>query len=83
MTASATGTRRSDFVVTSDPEGANVTINGIGYGQTPVTVPFLPPGARRIRVTKSGYRSQEQVLSAGASSREEVRIVLAELPDSR
>jgi hypothetical protein len=83
VTPRATEARRSDFVVTSDPEGANVTINGIGYGPTPVTVHFLPPGARRIRVTKSGYRSQEQVVSASADSREGIRIVLAELPDSR
>lgn len=72
------------FVVTSDPAGANVTINGVGYGPTPVTIPFLPPGAKRIRVTKAGYQSQEQVVGArGAGSTPGVRIVLAELPGAR
>jgi hypothetical protein len=74
----------SEFVVTSEPEGASVTINGVGYGLTPITVRFLPPGARRIRATKSGYQSQERVVAAeAAGSTASVRIVLAELPGSR
>lgn len=72
------------FSVTSDPVGANVTINGVGYGPTPVTIPFLPPGAKRIRVTKAGYQSHEQVVGAGgAGSTPGVRIVLAELPGAQ
>lgn len=74
----------SDFVVTSEPAGANVTINGVGYGPTPVTVRFLPPGPRRIRVTKTGYQSQEQVVGAEVvGSTPSVRIVLAELSGAR
>lgn len=46
--------------ITSSPSGARVTINGIGWGQTPVTIGNLPFGAKSVRVTMDGYRSQER-----------------------
>lgn len=49
------------LVVVSDPPGANVTVNGIGWGVTPLTVRYLPFGEKRVRVTKDGYRAAEQV----------------------
>jgi len=57
--------------VTSSPSGARVTINGIGWGQTPVTVSNLPLGAKTVRVTIEGYRSQQRTVdlrSAGDSA---------------
>jgi len=57
--------------VTSSPPGARVTINGIGWGQTPVTVSNLPLGAKTVRVTIEGYRSQQRTVdlrSAGDSA---------------
>ena len=50
------------LVVITQPEGARVTINGVGWGITPLTIGHLPPGAKRIRVTKPGYRSEERVV---------------------
>jgi hypothetical protein len=52
------------LVVLTEPDGARVTINGVGYGTTPLTIPYLPPGAKRVRVTKTGYETEERVISA-------------------
>jgi cytoskeletal protein RodZ len=53
------------IVVTSEPAGARVTINGVGWGETPLTVRFLPLGTKRVRLTMQGYVSQERVVSIG------------------
>jgi hypothetical protein len=53
------------IVVTSEPAGARVTINGVGWGETPLTVKFLPLGTKRVRLTMQGYVSQERVVSIG------------------
>jgi cytoskeletal protein RodZ len=50
------------LVVTTEPEGARVTVNGIGWGIAPVTIRYLPPGDKRIRVTKEGYATEELVV---------------------
>lgn len=46
--------------VQSDPDGAQVTVNGIGWGRTPVTIKYLPAGEKRVRLTKDGYVSAER-----------------------
>jgi hypothetical protein len=50
------------MTVTSTPAGARVTVNGIGWGETPVTIRHLPPGQKVVRVTKEGYESQQRVI---------------------
>jgi hypothetical protein len=55
------------LVVITDPEGARVTINGLAYGTTPLTVRDPPAGAKRIRVTKDGYDGEERTVEAGAA----------------
>jgi hypothetical protein len=54
--------------ITSTPAGARVTIDGIGWGQTPITVGHLTFGSRTVRVTHDGYTAHQAVvtLSAGA-----------------
>jgi len=56
--------------ITSVPNGARVTINGIGWGQTPVTVSNLPLGTKTVRLTSDGYASQQRTieLSSGDTS---------------
>ena len=49
-----------------------------------LTIRYLPPGTKRVRVTKSGYRTEERVVAVddgGAAAR--LRIALRELPGSR
>jgi cytoskeletal protein RodZ len=50
------------LTVVSDPPGARVTIDGIGWGSTPVTISHVAPGAKRIRVTLSGYPAVERTV---------------------
>jgi PEGA domain len=64
----ATGTTgASGLLVITEPEGARVTINGVGWGTTPVAIPFLPSGSKRVRVTKSGYESEERLVDSGST----------------
>ena len=53
------------LVITSLPAGGRVTVNGIGWGVTPVTVRNLPPGDKLVRVTKDGYVGQERLIRVG------------------
>ena len=48
-----------ELLVQSDPDGAQVTVNGIGWGRTPLTIKYLPIGEKRVRLTKDGYVSTE------------------------
>jgi hypothetical protein len=48
--------------VTSTPSGARVTVNGIGWGQTPLTIEHLSPGMKSVRVTSEGYASQDRLV---------------------
>jgi cytoskeletal protein RodZ len=43
--------------ITSEPLGAIVTVNGIGWGTTPVTIRYMPFGKKLVRATKPGYVS--------------------------
>jgi hypothetical protein len=52
--------------VESDPEGAQVTVNGVGWGRTPVTIKYLPIGEKRVRLTKDGYVSIERRVQISA-----------------
>ena len=55
------------LTITSEPSGARVVVDGIGRGTTPLTVPHLPGGLRRVRVIKDGFVSQERDVRLGAS----------------
>jgi hypothetical protein len=50
------------LVVTSEPSGARVTVNGIGWGSTPVTIRHLPSGDKEVRVSKDGYVSVQRIV---------------------
>lgn len=57
------------LTVTSDPSGANVTVDGQSYGRTPLTLRDLTPGAHQVVVSMSGRQTiQRNVeLRAGGS----------------
>jgi hypothetical protein len=48
--------------VTSEPPGANVSINGQPQGQSPLTGVVLKPGTYEITVSKEGYETGKQSL---------------------
>jgi hypothetical protein len=65
------------LVVTSSPAGARVTVDGVGWGVTPLTIKYLPAGEKMIRVTKDGYVGREtRVLVGGEQESATVRLTL-------
>jgi len=71
--------------ITSEPSGALVTVNGVGWGPTPVTIRYMPFGKKLMRVTKPGYVSAQRGFDFMADRR--VRSVRMQLspasPDAR
>jgi hypothetical protein len=45
------------LTVTSDPSGANVAVDGTGYGRTPLTLRDLAPGSHTVVVSMSGRQA--------------------------
>jgi hypothetical protein len=70
----------TELVVTTTPAGARVTVNGIAWGISPLTIRHLPPGEKRIRVTKEGYGSQERVLRVDEGQRQALDFPLENTP---
>ena len=73
----------TQLVVRTRPEGARVTVDGIGWGTSPLSIRHLSPGDKRIRVSKPGYGSSERVVAVAAGNRESVEIALAPLVGDR
>jgi cytoskeletal protein RodZ len=55
-----------ELLVESEPDGAQVTVNGIGWGRTPLTIKYVPIGEKRVRLTKDGYVSTERRVQISA-----------------
>jgi hypothetical protein len=74
--APATADSVTELVVTTQPAGARVMVNGIGWGIAPVTIRYLSEGDKRIRVIKDGYATEEQVvrLAGGRPRRLDIRL---------
>ena len=70
----------TELVVTTEPAGARVTVNGIAWGVSPLTIHHLPPGDKRIRVTKEGFAAQERVLRLDQGQRSALDIPLESAP---
>lgn len=80
----ANSSTSSRLVITTEPDGASVTINGVGWGTTPLTIRYLPPGTKRIRVTRPGYHTEERVVSVDAGrGPAPLRITLREASETR
>ena len=52
----------SRVVITSDPSGASVTLDGNPIGQTPLPKMVLPPGAYRLEFQLEGHQTQPYLL---------------------
>jgi hypothetical protein len=74
--AGAPSSSITELVVTTQPAGARVTVNGIGWGISPVTIRHLTPGNKRIRVSKDGYIASERVLRVSEGRRQALDIPL-------
>lgn len=72
------------LVVITDPPGARVTVNGVGWGAAPLTLGNLSAGTKRVRVSLPGYESEERVVGADISqTRVTLRIQLRAVPGGR
>lgn len=69
------------LIVMTDPPGARVTVDGIGWGTSPTTIRHLPPGIKRIRATLDGHLSDERSVSLAVGRPQRVRIPLRTVPD--
>jgi len=48
--------------VVTVPAGARVTVDGVGWGVTPLAIRYLAPGAKLVRVTLDGYEAEERAI---------------------
>jgi hypothetical protein len=55
------------LVVNTSPAGARVTVDGIGWGVTPITIPNMAFGAKQIRISRDGYLSEQRLVRLDAS----------------
>ena len=70
---------RGSLEVGSSPQGAQVFLNGVPVGTTPVVLRDLPVGSRALRVELDGYKHWSSTVQIMAS--EQARI-MATLPES-
>jgi cytoskeletal protein RodZ len=57
-----------ELVISSDPAGAQVTVDGIGWGVTPIRIQHLSLGYKRLRLTQAGYLGEERAVNLDARS---------------
>jgi transcriptional regulator with XRE-family HTH domain len=68
----------TELEIRTQPEGARVTVDGIGWGVSPVTIKHIEPGDKRVRVTMDGYRAVERSVAVDEGAREAVNVRLTE-----
>ena len=66
--------------ITTDPAGADVTVNGVPRGKSPVTVRDVPKGTVLVKVTKEGFKEDSREVRIAAGDRLSVPIELEGLP---
>lgn len=66
--------------ITSEPSGAEVTVNGIARGTTPVTVSGVPKGRATVTFSKEGFENASRELSMVAGETQTLFIKLDGIP---
>ena len=66
--------------VTSSPAGAEVTLNGIVRGKTPVQVSGIPKGRVSVTLTKPGYEDELREMAVKAGDEQDLFVTLKERP---
>ena len=66
--------------ITSDPEGAEVIVNGVSKGEAPVTVERVPRGIATIVLKKEGYEDMQREVKITAGDRQNLSIRLKGRP---
>ena len=63
--------------LSSNPGGANVTLDGEFQGQTPLSLSLEPGRAQRLMLTRPGYRRHSETVQLAAGASESKSITLA------
>jgi len=66
----------TELVIRTEPEGARVTVNGIGWGASPITIQHIEPGEQHIRVTMDGFIASERSVVIDEGRQQAVNIGL-------
>jgi len=66
--------------VMSEPAGAEVTVNGIARGVTPVKVTDVPKGRATVKFHLEGFEDEVRELAINAGDRQTLPVVLKGLP---
>ena len=70
----------AELDIVTMPDGARVTVDGVSWGTTPVSIRYLQPGYKRLRVTRDGFVAEERTIEFAADRpRTTVRITLRPL----
>jgi hypothetical protein len=64
------------LVVTSEPQGAEVSINGVSQGRTPLKIRGLPAGSRVVRLDLDGYERWSWAVAVVANMQTPVSVKL-------
>ncbi len=65
------------ILVHSEPEGADVSIDGAHKGKTPLLIAAQPLGTYRVNITKAGYQPREVELAATDCKPRKIDVKLA------
>jgi len=67
----------TELLVRTEPAGARVTVNGVGWGASPLTIRHVEAGEKRVRVTMDGYAAAERSVILDEGRRETLSIRLS------
>lgn len=66
--------------IVTDPAGAEVMVNGIVRGYSPVLVKEIPKGTTTVRLKLDGYKDEVRELKMGAGEQQTMSVSLTALP---
>jgi hypothetical protein len=66
--------------VTSSPSAADVLLDGVFKGTTPIVIPNVSTGIHTVRVEKTGYSPLENLVEVNTGLTTNVHAVLSEIP---
>ena len=66
--------------VVSFPSNAEVRLDGVPIGSTPLTRDSVSPGTHTVRVSKSGYQTEDRQVSITVGQTTTLQVTLVELP---
>ena len=75
------GRAKGALLVRSDPQGAEVSINGVAHGRTPLVIRDLGAGSRVVRLDLAGYERWSWAIAVVANRRTPVTVKLQ--PEAR